>query len=93
MAAESDADQAHEERLQIEDLRTASARRHLLTRGTPDYEAAMEVEERLDARIWRRVRAAAGASLVEPAPGGQVPSCKPRTSHGGRRSRRSVGSD
>jgi len=93
MATESDAHQADEERLQIDDLRTASTRRHMLLRGTADYAAAMEVEERLAARIWRRVRAVARSPLVEPAPGGQAASRDPRRSRGDRRSRGNGGRD
>ena len=93
MAAERDADQTDEERLQIEDLKTASARRHLLTRGTADYAAAIEVEDRLAARIWRRARAAARAPLAEPASGSQAASREPLTFQGGRRSRPRAGTD
>ena len=93
MAVKSAAQQADEERLQIEDLQTAAARRHLLTRGTADYAAAIEVEERLAARIWRRVRAAARAPLAEPASGSQAASREPLTFQGGRRSRPRAGTD
>jgi len=93
MAVKTAAQQADEERLQIEDLQTAAARRHLLTRGTADYAAAIEVEERLAARIWRRVRAAARAPLAEPASGSQAASREPLTFQGGRRSRPRAGTD
>ena len=31
-------------------------RRHRLRRGTPEYHAALETEERLVSRVWRRLR-------------------------------------
>ena len=40
-------------RRQIAELTDASTRRHRLERGTPEYAAALETEERLANRVWR----------------------------------------
>ena len=37
----------------VDALTDTSARRHRLARGTPEYEAALDQEECLVARIWR----------------------------------------
>ena len=94
MGGVGDADRIEDERLQIEDLRAASARRHQLVRGTRDYAAAMEIEEQLAARIWRRVRAAARAPIREPMPAGQAESGdRPAETEDRRRTRRIAGSN
>jgi len=50
----------------VDALTDTAARRHRLPPGTPEYEAALDQEERLLARVWRlgssRVR---GAITVE----------------------------
>jgi hypothetical protein len=59
----------------VEALTDTAARRHRLPPGTPEYEAALDQEERLMARIWRlgtsRVRDAVtvegGARTREPS--------------------------
>ena len=40
-------------RRQVAALTNASNERHRLERGTPEYEAALETEERLADRVWR----------------------------------------
>jgi len=40
-------------RRQIAALTDASTQRHRLERGTAEYEAALETEERLAERVWR----------------------------------------
>jgi len=55
-AARADLDQIAEVRLEIKELADAWTRRHRLHRGTPEYVAALEIEERLVTRIWRRFR-------------------------------------
>lgn len=40
-------------RRQIAALTDASTARHRFVRGTPEYEAALETEERLADRLWR----------------------------------------
>jgi hypothetical protein len=56
-AARTDLDQVVETRRQIKELSEAWTRRHKLRRGTPEYARALENEERLVNRIWRRLRA------------------------------------
>jgi len=55
-AAKADLDQIAETRQQIQELTDASTQRHGLRRGTPEYDRALEDEERLVTRIWRRLR-------------------------------------
>jgi hypothetical protein len=45
-----------ETRRQIKELTDAWTRRHRLPRGTPEYESALETEEHLVTRIWRRLQ-------------------------------------
>ena len=48
------ADEAFAEaRLEIAALMDAWTRRHRLRRGTPEYDSALEREERLMTRVWR----------------------------------------
>ena len=49
-------DQFAETKQQIQELTAASTQRHGLRRGTPEYAKALEDEERLVRRIWRRLR-------------------------------------
>jgi hypothetical protein len=44
-----------ETRRLIRELAAASVRRHRLMPRTPEHEAALEVEQDLDASIWRRL--------------------------------------
>jgi hypothetical protein len=53
-AARADLDQIAAVRREIRELTDAWTRRHLLHRGTPEYVSALETEERLVTRIWRR---------------------------------------
>jgi hypothetical protein len=53
----ADLDQIAETRREIGELGDAWKRRHRLRRGTPEYSVALETEERLVSRIWRRLRA------------------------------------
>jgi len=46
---ESEADAIH---MQIRALTDASMQRQRLVRGTPEYEAALETEERLASHVW-----------------------------------------
>jgi hypothetical protein len=55
-AARADFDQVAETRRQIKELTDAWTQRHRLQRGTPEYAAALETEEHLITRIWRRLR-------------------------------------
>jgi hypothetical protein len=55
-ADRDDLDQIAQTRLEIKELGEAWASRHRLDRGTPEYVAALETEERLLTRIWRRLR-------------------------------------
>jgi hypothetical protein len=55
-AARTNVDQVAETRRQIKELSEAWTRRHELRRGTPEYARALENEERLVTRIWRRLR-------------------------------------
>ena len=54
--ARTDFDQVVETRRQVKELSEAWTRRHRLRRGTPEYARALETEERLVTRIWRRLR-------------------------------------
>jgi hypothetical protein len=56
-AAKADFDQLAATRRETKELTDAWKRRHELRRGTPEYAAALETEERLAGRIWRRLRA------------------------------------
>jgi len=51
--SDSDASPVEEIRRQIAALTDASTQRHRLERGTPEYELALETEERLADRVWR----------------------------------------
>jgi hypothetical protein len=55
--ARADLDQIAATRREIRELTDAWKRRHRLRRGTPEYSAMLETEERLVTRIWRRLRA------------------------------------
>jgi hypothetical protein len=55
-AARTDLDLIAETRLEIKELSDVWTRRHRLRRGTPEYVAALESEERLATRIWGRLR-------------------------------------
>jgi hypothetical protein len=55
-AERADLDQIAETRRQIKELTAAWNQRHVLRRGTPEYDRALEDEERLVTRIWRRLR-------------------------------------
>jgi hypothetical protein len=55
-AARADFDQVTETRRQVKELTDASTSRHRLKPGTPEYATALENEERLVTRIWRRLR-------------------------------------
>jgi hypothetical protein len=52
----TDLEQIAPTRLEIKELTEAWASRHRLDRGTPEYDAALETEDRLLTRIWRRLR-------------------------------------
>lgn len=56
-AARADLERIAETRLDIKELSDAWTRRHRLRRGTPEYDDALETEERLVTHIWRRLRA------------------------------------
>ncbi len=56
-AARTDLDQLVETRREIKELTDVWLRRHRLRRDTPEYAAALDTEERLVSRIWRRLRA------------------------------------
>jgi hypothetical protein len=47
-----------ETRRQVDRLQEATRRRHTLTNGTPEYDAAMDVEERLLLALWHRLEGA-----------------------------------
>ena len=51
--ARSQKEPVEEIRRQVAALTDASAERHRLPRGTPEYEAALETEHRLADRVWR----------------------------------------
>ena len=55
-AAKAELDQVATTRLEIKELSDAWTRRHKIPRGTPEYAAALETEERLVTRIWHRLR-------------------------------------
>jgi len=55
-AARADFDHVAETRREIKELTDAWTQRHRLQRGTPEYATALENEERLVTRIWRRLR-------------------------------------
>jgi hypothetical protein len=55
-AARADLDRIAQTRLEIKELTDAWTRRLGLRRGTPEYVAALESEEHLVTRIWRRLR-------------------------------------
>ena len=55
-AARSDLDQIAETRRQIKELTDAWNRRHELRPDTAEYARALATEDRLVARIWRRLR-------------------------------------
>ena len=54
-ATGTDRDQFAETRREIRELSDAWTRRHRLRYGTPEYDAALETEQRLVSRIWRRL--------------------------------------
>ena len=55
-AARADFEQIDETRRQVKELTNAWTRRHQLRPGTPEYATALETEERLITRIWKRLR-------------------------------------
>jgi molecular chaperone DnaK (HSP70) len=55
-ASRAEREQIAQTRLEIKELTDAWTRRHRLRPGTPEYIAALETEERLVTRIWRRLR-------------------------------------
>ena len=55
-ARRADLDQIAETRRQIKELSAAWNQRHGLRPDTPEYARALEDEERLVTRIWRRLR-------------------------------------
>jgi hypothetical protein len=65
-AARADLDQIAATRRDTRELTDAWTRRHRLRRDTPEYTAALETEERLVSRIWRRLRA--DSPPVSPTP-------------------------
>lgn len=52
-ADRTDFEPVDEIQLQVGALTEVSTQRHRLARDTPEYVAALEMEERLAARIWR----------------------------------------
>jgi hypothetical protein len=56
-AARTDVQQIDETRRQIKELSDAWTSRHRLRPGTREYATALEAEERLITRIWKRLRA------------------------------------
>jgi hypothetical protein len=56
-AVRSERDRIAETRLDIKELTATWTQRHRLRRGTAEYVAAIEAEERLVVRIWRRLLA------------------------------------
>ena len=56
-AVRADRDLIAETRLEIKELTDTWTRRHRLRRGTAEYVAALETEDLLVTRIWRRLRA------------------------------------
>ncbi len=67
-ATRTDVDQFADTRREIKELSDASTHRHRLRYGTPEYDAALETEERLVSRIWRRLRSD-GHPVSPPSPG------------------------
>jgi hypothetical protein len=55
-SARSGLEHAVETRRQIKELTDAWTSRHELRPGTPEHARALEAEERLITRIWRRLR-------------------------------------
>jgi hypothetical protein len=56
-ATRADSDKLAQTRREIKELTHAGKIRHQLRPGTPEYAAALETEEGLVRRIWRRLRA------------------------------------
>ena len=54
-------------RREIKELTDAWNRRHLIARDTPEYAAALETEERLVTRMWRRLRPEGRPTTRRPA--------------------------
>ena len=67
-APQADLDQVATTRREIKELSDAWTRRHRTPRGTPEYAAALETEERLVTRIWRRLRPEGRPDTRLPAP-------------------------
>jgi hypothetical protein len=57
----------NETKVQIRRLAEAAMNRRSLARGTPEYAAALEVEENLAARIWRDLTTARQGMVHSPA--------------------------
>jgi hypothetical protein len=57
----------NETKVQIRRLAGAAMNRRSLARGTPEYAAALEVEENLAARIWRDLTTARQGIVHRPA--------------------------
>ena len=55
-AARADFEQIDETRRQVKELTDASTKRHRLRPGTREYQAALETEDHLVTRIWKRLR-------------------------------------
>ena len=56
-AARVEIDRITQARRETKELSDADARRHRFQRDTPEYRDALEHEEHLVSRIWRRLRA------------------------------------
>lgn len=65
-ATRSDLDRIAENRLEIRRLTEAWTRRHRLRRGTPEYDEALQIEERLVTRVWRRLRTEGRSEMRTP---------------------------
>ena len=61
-ATRTDFEQVDETRRQVKELTDAWTRRHRLRPGTREYATALETEERLITRIWKRLRAGSPGS-------------------------------
>ena len=66
-AARDDLEQIATTRREIKELTDAWTRRHRIARDTPEYAAALETEERLVTRIWRRLRPEGTPTARRPA--------------------------
>ena len=62
MTTDEEEEQAAETLGHVNRLRVATRHRHNLAPGTPEYDAAVQVEERLVAALWHRRKAVGKSS-------------------------------